>query len=218
MLRGGGEGMKVRNNLFEMTNTRSVRGKSVGERVAAHGKQHLWNERPQGTAVDTVVVHYISASERSVALPYDTDSILEILLDLGLSCHFLVGRTGTVTRLVPEAFRAWHAGGSIMPEPDDRRGVNDFSIGVELAATADSGFTASQYRTVAGICAQAAQSLGAPIHVVGHEHVAGQRAVAMGLREVAKVDPGPCFDWAKLVNMLAPGVLATAPVERSRTA
>jgi N-acetyl-anhydromuramyl-L-alanine amidase AmpD len=30
---------------------------------------------------------------------------------------------------------------------------------------------------------------------VGHDQIAGERAVAMGLRKEPKTDPGPLFDW-----------------------
>jgi len=30
---------------------------------------------------------------------------------------------------------------------------------------------------------------------VGHDMIAGERAVALGLRKEPKVDPGPLFDW-----------------------
>jgi N-acetyl-anhydromuramyl-L-alanine amidase AmpD len=37
---------------------------------------------------------------------------------------------------------------------------------------------------------------------VGHEHIAGERAVRLGLRKDRKVDPGDAFDWNGFRNSL----------------
>jgi AmpD protein len=148
-------------------------------------------------SIDTVLVHFISAINLA---PADWDSptrILALLRDHKLSAHYLIDRAGGVYRLVEERHIAWHAGGSIMPAPDNRRNVNRFSIGIELIATSASGFTAAQYQSLALLIDDIAERH--PIrHILGHRDVAGTRAVRLGLRAAAKVDPGPLFDWARL--------------------
>ena len=89
-----------------------------------------------------------------------------------------------------------------MPEPDSRTGVNMFSVGIELVATADSGFTDEQYTNLAAVCAAVARRWGPRMRVLGNEHVAGELAVAMGLREEPKTDPGSCFDWSHFAQLL----------------
>ena len=84
-----------------------------------------------------------------------------------------------------------------MPNPDKRQNVNEFSIGIELLATATSGFTTSQYRSLGILCYSIEQSSGLKMTYVGHDQIAGAKAVKMGLRGDCKVDPGPLFDWKR---------------------
>ncbi|HEY3416512.1 MAG TPA: N-acetylmuramoyl-L-alanine amidase, partial [Armatimonadota bacterium] len=96
---------------------------------------------------------------------------------------------------------AWHAGGSIMPAPDNRRNVNRFSIGIENVATASSGFTDAQYRALSALITDIKHRHSIK-HIVGHDQIGGERAVGMGLRRDVKPDPGPRFDWARLHQLL----------------
>jgi N-acetyl-anhydromuramyl-L-alanine amidase AmpD len=82
-----------------------------------------------------------------------------------------------------------------MPEPDSRQGINDFSIGIELLATNTSGFTGKQYRALAALCNEIEKSNNRKMTYIGHEHIAGEQAVGMGLRDDCKIDPGSLFDW-----------------------
>jgi N-acetyl-anhydromuramyl-L-alanine amidase AmpD len=129
--------------------------------------------------------------------PFRLEDILRLFVDFGVSSHYLIDREGVVRQLVPEERKAWHCGGSVMPPPDSRRGVNDFSIGVELVATAQSGYTDKQYDSCARLCVDIERRRGR-MRYVGHEDIAGERAVSLGLRTDAKLDPGPLFDWPKL--------------------
>jgi N-acetyl-anhydromuramyl-L-alanine amidase AmpD len=82
-----------------------------------------------------------------------------------------------------------------MPEPDNRIGVNDFSIGIELMATEKSGFTMLQYKSLCNLCDSIEMRYGRTFSYVGHDQIAGERAVALGLRKEIKQDPGNLFDW-----------------------
>jgi len=174
---------------------------TIGARVAATGAECLWSERPSAV-IDVVVIHAMSAVGRFPDDPYRIENIVSIFCEYGVSSHYVVSRRGGIFRFVPEIFKAWHCGGSIMPEPDCRRNVNDFSIGIELLATAESGFTSSQYQAVARLCAHMERQAGKQLTYVGHEHVAGARAVELGLRQEPKTDPGPLFDWHIFRNLL----------------
>jgi N-acetyl-anhydromuramyl-L-alanine amidase AmpD len=96
------------------------------------------DDRPEGTIVDTVVVH-------ATVL----DSIEEVIRHFAatasqVSAHYTIGRDGRIVSHVPEDKRAWHAGQSKMK--DGRTHVNDFSIGIELVNRNDGvdPFPASQ--------------------------------------------------------------------------
>jgi N-acetylmuramoyl-L-alanine amidase len=89
-----------------------------------HYESPNYNDRPEGTTVDTVVIH-------ATVL----DSLREVIDHFAkeeskVSSHYTIDRDGTIVSHVPENKRAWHAGISRMR--DGRENVNDFSIGIEL--------------------------------------------------------------------------------------
>ena len=191
----------IHNCLLDQSNDRLVDGRTVGERISTAGYRCLWSERTK--PVDTIVIHYISAVERIPDTPFDFDAILQIFCDYAVSSHYCITRQGAAFRLVNETDKAWHCGKSIMPWPDMREGVNDFSIGIELVATENSGFTDAQYATVIALCSDIEKRYSRCFNILGHEHVAGERAVRMGLRDDKKSDPGPLFKWGDLYTNLA---------------
>lgn len=173
----------------------------IGKLVEGTGNDFLWSER-RDKNIDVIVIHYMSAIEISENYPYRIDNLIRIFCKYSVSAHYLISRRGKVYRLVPEEFKAWHCGGSIMPEPDNRTGVNDFSIGIELMATESSGFTLSQYNSLVKLCALIEKRWGREMVYVGHDQIAGKRAVELGLRNDIKIDPGPLFHWVKFFKKL----------------
>jgi N-acetyl-anhydromuramyl-L-alanine amidase AmpD len=186
--------MKITVCLLNVENTVISGNVSIGKLIASSGKRQLWEERP-GNVVDVIVIHYTSAAALAQATPFSRELILKLFCDYGVSSHYLIDRGGGVDLLVPEDMKAWHAGGSIMPPPDNRQAVNEFSVGIELMATAASGFAAPQYVSLARLCAEIERRHGRKFLYVGHDQIAGDRAVSMGLRKEKKVDPGRLFDW-----------------------
>jgi AmpD protein len=152
--------------------------------------------RPAGAAIELVVIHSISlppgefggdAVERLFTNTLDCDAhpYYAALKGLRVSAHFLLRRDGTPTQFVACARRAWHAGESSWR---GRTACNDFSVGVELEGTGELPFTDAQYFKLDALL----QLLRAhyPISgVAGHSDIAPQR----------KTDPGPSFDWARIV-------------------
>lgn len=185
--------------LLNSDNSMEIHGKSISQWILEQNKLHLWSGRESGI-IDTVVIHYMSAIETRPDSPYDVQSVLELFCRFGVSSHYLIDREGTVYQLVPEKEKAWHCGGSIMPAPDMRKGVNDFSLGFELIATHDSGFTEEQYEALAVISVEIERRWPIKIYT-GHENVSGRKAVTMGLRKDVKSDPGVLFDWEKFYKL-----------------
>ncbi len=189
--------MKIIPLLLDINNDSEIEGKSVAERIGCTGKEHLWNEREAG-AIDTVVIHYAGAAGIDPKRPFDMKLVIKIFCDMGVSSHYIIDRGGAVFLLVPEEKKAWHCGGSVMPAPDNRRGVNEFSIGIELIATHWSGFTKKQYASLRRLCRDLVRRYGKRLTAVGHQDIAGERAMRLGLRKDIKVDPGEKFNWAEL--------------------
>lgn len=189
--------MKITSCLLKSDNEFPISDKTIGKILRENGKIHLWNNRPH-TNIDTLVIHYISACNILPDDPYNLEAILGIFCDYSVSSHYLIDRGGEIFLLVPESKRAWHCGGSIMPEPDNRVGVNDFSIGVELIGMEDNDFTDRQYEILQELADDIEERYGIPFSIVGHTDIAGTRAVEKGLRKAAKTDPGPHFYWNRI--------------------
>jgi N-acetylmuramoyl-L-alanine amidase len=83
-----------------------------------------FDERPEGVAVDTVVLHATVLDTLDAVIGHFANP--ETLV----SAHYTIDKEGAVAVHVPEHMRAWHAGQSRMT--DGRERVNDFSIGIEL--------------------------------------------------------------------------------------
>jgi len=83
-----------------------------------------FDDRPENTAVDTVVLHATVLSTLDEVVVHFSSPVSEV------SAHYTIDRDGTVVQHVLEEKRAWHAGQSQMN--DGRTNVNDFSIGIEL--------------------------------------------------------------------------------------
>jgi N-acetyl-anhydromuramyl-L-alanine amidase AmpD len=193
--------MKIITCLLDNKNQIPLDNVPLGRRIAGLRKEHLWDDRP-GEGIDTIVIHYASAVEIDPKRRFDAFSVMRIFCDIGVSSHYLIDRKGAVYQLAPEEKKAWHCGGSIMPAPDNRRGVNDFSIGIELIATNASGFTHKQYVSLGALCANIEKRQGKKLAYVGHEDIAGARAVGLGLRKDVKTDPGNNFNWGKFNQRL----------------
>jgi hypothetical protein len=134
--------------------------------------------------IDAIVLH--SSYDLAGSDPYSVSGIVKEYEDYGVSAHYLIGRTGTIYRLVEDKNIAYHAGVSKMP--DGRSNANDFSIGIEIMNTEKAQFTKAQYDAVNDLIASLKEKY--PIKsVVGHGDIAPGR----------KTDPWN-FDWKKLKN------------------
>ena len=158
------------------------------------------DERPAGAEVSLLVLH-------SISLPpgeYGGDGIERLFTNrldpaahpyfreiaaLQVSSHFLVRRDGELVQFVPVQLRAWHAGASSWR---GRSRCNDFSLGIELEGTDDSGFTDAQYAALADVIAVLGSEL--PLRdIAAHSDIAPGR----------KTDPGAGFEWPRLLTLLS---------------
>jgi len=158
------------------------------------------DERPAGVEISLVVIH-------SISLPpgeYGGEHIERLFTNrldpaahpyfrevhaLRVSSHFLIRRDGEVVQFVPVARRAWHAGESSWR---GRSRCNDFSVGIELEGTDDAPFEDAQYEALAVLLMDLRKSV--PLRAIAaHSDIAPGR----------KTDPGPRFDWPRLLADLA---------------
>ena len=160
------------------------------------------DERPIGTAIDTLVIHAISLPPDCFG-GYHIEELFTNCLDpsqhdyfaeiqhLRVSAHFLIKRGGQILQFVPTTRRAWHAGESSFRGRDK---VNDFSLGIELEGCDTIPFEPVQYQQLAELT----QVLCNAYATITSDRIVGHSDVAPG----RKTDPGPCFDWDYFRNLL----------------
>lgn len=184
--------------------------------------EDCYTKKEEPRPIDTVVVHYASAiywfnedfqkivtdegkayAQQIGLTPgnvndhkYDPYLVKHIFEAYNVSAHYAIARDGTIIQFVDDNDRAWHAGRSRMPN-DERTGVNDFSIGIELMAshpkddptvkTLSDGYTDEQYKALNDLISKFCEKYSIE-NVVGHDEIAPGR----------KTDPGPLFQWEKV--------------------
>lgn len=158
--------------------------------------------RPDPTDISGIVIHNISLPPGEFGgrfiddlflnqLDCDVHPYFEQLRDLKVSSHLLIRRDGETIQFVPFARRAWHAGESSW---QGRERCNDFTIGIELEGCDDKPFEDIQYQRLA----EAIRCLCHHYPQLNYERIAGHEHIAPG----RKTDPGPCFEWDYLRQLL----------------
>ncbi len=158
------------------------------------------DKRPEGAAIDTLVIHSISLPPGrfggpgieqlfSNLLNPDEHPYYREIRDLKVSAHVLIRRNGELVQFVPLHQRAWHAGQSYC---EGRTCLNDFSIGIELEGTDELPYEDAQYASLAKLTRIIRQVYPAitPARIYGHGDIAPGR----------KTDPGPMFDWKRYLD------------------
>jgi N-acetylmuramoyl-L-alanine amidase len=143
-----------------------------------------WDER--ALPVSMIVLHYTGMPTAEEALARMCDPAAKV------SAHYMIDEDGTVTRLVDEDKRAWHAGRSFWRGISD---VNSASVGIELVNPGHEWgyrpFADAQMDALIPLLAAISDRHGIePDNVVGHSDVAPGR----------KDDPGELFDWDRLAE------------------
>ena len=160
-----------------------------------------YNQRPEHTEIQLVVVHNISLPPSQFGgryieqffqnqLDWSEHPYFQSIEGMQVSAHLLILRSGEVLQFVNFNDRAWHAGRSTYL---GKKECNDYSIGIELEGSDDLPFDEVQYAVLAQVTA-ALQAAYPKIlqHLAGHSDIAPGR----------KTDPGPFFDWVKFRTLL----------------
>jgi len=143
-----------------------------------------WDER--ALPVSMVVLHYTGMPSAADALERMVDPKTKV------SAHYMIDEDGTVTRLVPENKRAWHAGRSFWRGISD---VNSASVGIELVNPGHEWgyrpFPEAQMEALIPLLAAIRDRHDVSLaNIVGHSDVAPAR----------KEDPGELFEWDLLAR------------------
>jgi N-acetylmuramoyl-L-alanine amidase len=144
------------------------------------------DERPQGGAVDVLILHYTGMKSAREAIDRLCDPNSQV------SSHYVVDEDGAILSLVPEERRAWHAGVSYWR---GHTALNGRSIGIEIVNPGHEwgyrDFPALQMAAVCDLC----------LSILSRHPIPGRNVVAHG--DVApdrKEDPGEKFGWEELAR------------------
>lgn len=149
-----------------------------------------WANGDKMESITAIIIHYTGSVSIEGTIAWFKDPLAKV------SAHYVIGRDGRDVQMVHDYDTAWHAGKSILEGVPN---VNNFSIGIELVGTADSGFRPPQLHALYLLLDTLVTTYKIrPDRVVGHSTVAPGR----------KIDPegyAQQFDWpaVKLVTLAA---------------
>jgi N-acetylmuramoyl-L-alanine amidase len=156
---------------------------SVVERVEPSPN---FDERPGLARPDMIVLHYTGMQFTHDAQQRLCDPKARV------SSHYLVLESGSIIQMVPEAYRAWHAGVSSWGKDTD---INGRSIGIEIGNPGHEfgypDFPKRQIAAVITLCRAIATR-----HIIRGENVVAHSDVAPSRKQ----DPGEKFPWAQLAR------------------
>ena len=146
----------------------------------AHHASPNCGPRRGGLVPRYVVLHHTAMASAAAAIARLSDPAAEV------SAHYVICKSGAVTRLVDEDQRAWHAG---VGEWCGLQDMNSRSIGIELDNDAKAAFTEPLMQSLLALLPQVLARWDIPAeNVIGHSDMAPGR----------KIDPGAHFDWPRL--------------------
>lgn len=147
--------------------------------VAEHPSPNF-TKRRDGLTPTMIVLHHTAMATAEAAIERLCDPHAEV------SAHYVICKTGKITRLVAEEMRAWHAGAG---EWQGLRDINSRSIGIELDNDGSGPFSFALMDSLEALLRHILHRWAIPpANVIGHSDMAPGR----------KVDPGPWFDWVRL--------------------
>lgn len=155
-----------------------------------------YNQRPENTEIQLIVVHNISLPPSQFGggyieqffqnqLDWSLHPYFQTIQGMQVSAHLLILRTGEIIQFVNFNDRAWHAGRSSYLGKVE---CNDYSIGIELEGSDDLDFEEVQYQQLVDVVMALQQTYPKADH-----HLAGHSDVAPG----RKTDPGAHFQWQR---------------------
>ncbi len=157
------------------------------------------NERRDNLKPETLILHYtgLPTAERSI----------EVLADpvCQVSCHYVIDESGTITQMVPEAMRAWHAGVSYWKGITD---INSWSIGIEIQNPGhELGYPDFPDDQMASVIALSKD-------IIERNKISGEHVLAHSdIAPLRKIDPGEKFPWSQLAANGVGHWIEPSPIE-----
>jgi len=157
-------------------------------------------ERLNGAKPAILLMHYTGMSSARKAISWLADP------KSGVSCHYVVDETGTITQMVSEQARAWHAGRSFWQGETD---INSCSIGIEIQNPGHQDgyqdFPAAQMAAVLALSQD----------ILARHGILNQRVLAHSdIAPTRKIDPGEKFDWRYLADNGVGHWVSPQPIDR----
>jgi N-acetylmuramoyl-L-alanine amidase len=142
------------------------------------------NHEERVLATDILLLHYTGMATTAEAIERLCDPEAKV------SSHYVVEEDGDILQLVPEAWRAWHAGVSSWEGVTD---INSRSIGVEIGNPGHSygypDFPEPQIAAVIALCRDLMER---------HRFRADRVLAHSDVAPLRKWDPGEKFPWERL--------------------
>lgn len=136
--------------------------------------------------VNTVIIH--STFNNSGGEHYDIDLIIKQFKIYNVSPHYLIGRDGSIYRMVDEKNAAFHAGKSKLP--DGTTNLNERSIGIEVVTSFTEKPTPEQIQSLVKLVNDIRKRFKIK-YILRHSDIAPGR----------KTDPWN-FDWKEFLELL----------------
>jgi N-acetylmuramoyl-L-alanine amidase len=150
---------------------------SPGQRVNWLGTTNFNLRKP-----NFVIIHH--TAQNSCGQTYKTFTTATTQV----SAHYVICRDGTVTQMLNDYLRAWHAGAGKWGNLSD---INSSSIGIELDNNGSENFSEEQINSLLHLLERLKKAYNIPTsNFIGHADIAPTR----------KVDPSRFFPWQKLAE------------------
>ncbi len=124
-----------------------------------------------------IILHYTGMKNQEVAIKRLQSKVAKV------SCHYLIGKSGLIYKMVDENDIAWHAGNSSWRKD---KNLNNSSIGIELVNNGFEKFPNKQISSLMILLKLIKKKFKIKSeNILGHSDIAPDR----------KIDPGPLFPW-----------------------
>ncbi|TXD49632.1 N-acetylmuramoyl-L-alanine amidase [Polaribacter sp. IC073] len=166
------EAKKLGNSL------REIKQDTINNRITNVIKSQNFNLRKP----NLIVIHH--TAQDSCQQTYKTFALKRTQV----SSHYVICNDGTITQMLNDLLRGWHAGGGSWGKNTD---INSASIGIELDNDGSEPFSYAQINSLVFLLQKLTDTYKIPTqNIVGHADIAPGR----------KTDPSALFPWKALAD------------------